>query len=220
MTILDLPILPHTHTQPQAWFTYRQTGRRRVWPPIKASYSPRHTKADSLQPDHLKHTPYSPQSSGETVSTYSYACTVQLVSATNLVYLSLLNWRSSLTSLPPLCAGQSNLMATAASSLNTAATVGSTYHTVYINHPSMATAPVTSTLLYHPSTVAQLSHPPSLTPILPGGTQEERVTSTTSWNVTGQCTSSPYAGEWLVLMFDYQYKLLDYTPGQSRSGNC
>ena len=60
----SLYIFTDTHTQ--AWFTYHQTGRRRAWPPIKASYSPRHTNADSLQPDHLKHTPYSPQSSGKT----------------------------------------------------------------------------------------------------------------------------------------------------------
>ena len=66
------PSFPHTHTHThtltilQAWFTYRQTGMRRsAWPPIKASYSPRHTNADSLHPDHLKHSPYSPQSSGE-----------------------------------------------------------------------------------------------------------------------------------------------------------
>lgn len=96
--------------------------------------------------------------------------------------------------------GHSNLMASAAlasSSPSTAATaVGSTYHTVYINHPSMTAAPVTSTFLYHPSTAAQLSHPPALTSALPLGAQPgERVTSTTSWNVTGQCTSSPYAGE-------------------------
>ena len=98
--------------------------------------------------------------------------------------------------------GHSNLMASAAlasSSPSTAATaVGSTYHTVYINHPSMTAAPVTSTFLYHPSTAAQLSHPPALTSALPLGAQlGERVTSTTSWNVTGQCTSSPYAGETL-----------------------
>lgn len=99
---------------------------------------------------------------------------------------------------------------------------GSTYHTVYINpHPSLpvaggagaaTAAPITSTFLYHhPSTASQLSHPhhphpptAALTSALtaqaavaaaagPGG--DDRVTSTTSWNVTGQCTSSPYAGE-------------------------
>ena len=126
-----------------------------------------------------------------------------------------------------LCTGQSNLMAAS----NSAAQVnvnGSTYHTVYINpHPSLpvaaagagggagmaATAPITSTFLYHhPSTASQLSHPhhppptAALTSALtaqaavaaaagPGG--DDRVTSTTSWNVTGQCTSSPYAGELL-----------------------
>ena len=114
-------------------------------------------------------------------------------------------------------AGQSNLMASAnAAAISSAAAQvnvnGSTYHTVYINpHPSMAaatTAPITSTFLYHHPSAAgssHLSHPhhppaPAHTSALTGagtrGEGEDRVTSTTSWNVTGQCTSSsPYAGE-------------------------
>lgn len=112
-----------------------------------------------------------------------------------------------------MCTGQSNLMASAANSSAAALVNGSTYHTVYINpHPSMAaaatTAPITSTFLYHhPSTASQFSHPhhppPTLTSALTAhaaaaGGGDDRVTSTTSWNVTGQCTSSPYAGESVV----------------------
>ena len=89
------------------------------------------------------------------------------------------------------------LASSSSTAAQAAAVNGSTYHTVYINHPSMATAPITSTFLYHPSSASQLSHPPVLTSALTagGGNREERVTSTTNWNVTGQCTSSPYAGK-------------------------
>ena len=154
---------------PQTWYNSQQGRRVGVWSTQGHTYSPQNA-LESLQPDHLNHNSYSPQSSGEWMGGYKV----------QVAYFIHFHFHLGHTNCSP-----SNRHATYISNGT------SEYHSP--THPS-ASYPMTACAMSH----THHATPPRgvMQGDLGGG--DDNVTSTTNWNITGnitgQCANATYRG--------------------------